>query len=167
MAAKIRIGMSSFGHLSWLSFPSCRKVKKNEYFPEEQATPHFSPDLFCFIWFYRLSVFPLGYVSHFDISFSGDIKWVVILFVVPQKIHFPRPLYCKQWSESYWMLIWQTANPCKVLEGKLRQHQQPAVVVPSIIQGSKNTLKTISSMSVGRIQNIEFWINMMQIAFIY
>lgn len=76
-------------------------------------------------------------MSHFDISFSGDIKWVVIVFVVPQKIRFPRSLYCKQWSESYWMLIWQTANPRKVLEGKLRQHQQPAVVAPSIIHGSK------------------------------
>lgn len=56
MAAKIRIRMSSFGHLSFFR----RKVKKNGYFPEEQSTPHFSPDLFCFIWFYLLSVFPLG-----------------------------------------------------------------------------------------------------------
>lgn len=41
------------------------------------------------------------------------------------------------------MLIWQTANLRKVLEGKRGHQQQPVVVAPCIIHGSKNTLKTI------------------------
>lgn len=65
----------------------------------EQSEPLLSPDLFCFIRFYLLSSLSAGKLLHFDISFSwtGDIKYDMILFVVPRKIHFARTLHCTRW----------------------------------------------------------------------